>query len=52
MNKYLVYGGEIASINDGGWHYVSAKKVAELYKVNPRECIMVDKEDRKKTKRI
>ena len=42
MKKYLVYGQQIKSKNDNDWHYVSARRVAELYNVNPSECIMID----------
>ena len=42
IKKYLCYGGNIKSRNDGDIHYISSNVVALLYKVNPRECIMVD----------
>lgn len=42
MKKYICYGGYVTSKNDGDFHYVSANKLAILYRINPRECIMVD----------
>lgn len=45
MKKYIVQGGEITA-HDGDIHYISAHRVAELYNVNPEECIFVDKNER------
>lgn len=42
MKKYLCYGGNIKSTTDGHIDYISSRKVAMLYGVNPYECIMVD----------
>lgn len=38
MKKYVCFGGYIISQHDGDKHYISARRVAELYKLNPREC--------------
>jgi hypothetical protein len=40
--KYLVIGGPITSQNDGDEHYVNAKRLVELYRVDPRECFMTE----------
>lgn len=42
IKKYLCYGGNIKSRNDGDIHYIRSSVVAMLYRVNPKECIMVD----------
>ena len=42
IKKYLCYGGNIKSRNDGDIHYIRSSVVALLYGVNPKECIMVD----------
>ena len=40
--KYICYGDYIFSKSDSDRHYISAKRVAELYKVNPQECFFVE----------
>lgn len=42
MKKYIVYGGKVRSRHDKQIHYVSAGTLANLYRVNPKECIMID----------
>ena len=42
MKKYLVFGGEVKSKTDGDIHYISPSRVAELYELDPRECVFVD----------
>jgi len=39
--KYLVLEGEITSQHDGDIHYISGRRLIELYGVNPKECIVV-----------
>ena len=39
--KYLVFNGSVKS-RDGDIHWITAKRVARLYRVNPEECIFVD----------
>ena len=39
--KYIAYGEWVKSENDGDWHYISAKRVAELYGVPLNETILV-----------
>lgn len=41
MLKYAVYPGYVISKNDGDRHYISAQQLMRLYKVDPRECIVV-----------
>ena len=41
MKKYLVSGGSIMSRFDRQIHYISPIQVAQLFNVNPRECIFV-----------
>lgn len=46
MNKkYICFGGYISSQSDADRHYISARRSAVLYKVNPTECIFVDHSD-------
>jgi len=42
--KYVVFGGEVISKNDGEIHYIPAYKVCELYGLNPHasNVILVD----------
>jgi len=42
IKKYICYGAPVTSINDGQEHMISARKVAELYKVDPTECYFVN----------
>lgn len=43
MNKkYRCLGGYVFSKSDGDRHYITARRVAELYGVNPSECLLVD----------
>ena len=50
MIKYIVYGMNMISKNDGQIFYLYACSVARLYKVNPRECIFIDHQDKSKLK--
>ncbi len=43
--KYVVIGGEVRSTTDGEWHWVSAQRLCKLYKINPRECYLVNTEE-------
>jgi hypothetical protein len=38
IHKFEVYGGPVFSINDGERHSISARRVAEAYGVNPKQC--------------
>lgn len=52
--KYLCIGNQVRSQYDGDLHYISAHRVAELYKVNQQECIFIDdinREDLRSIKR-
>lgn len=40
--KYVLIAGEIISPNDGQTHTISAYKLAELYGLNPKDCIFVN----------
>lgn len=44
MKKYIAYGGTVMA-GDGDIHSLTPERVAELYKVNPEECIMVHNGD-------
>lgn len=44
--KYLVAGGEVRSMRDGQLHYVDAHKLLELYGLDRRACVLVDKWNR------
>lgn len=48
VKKYVVFGGHTLSKNDNQLHKISAYRVAQLYRVNPIECIFIsDKKDLK-----
>lgn len=40
--KYIVYPGYVNSRIDGQRHFIDAGKLMSLYKVNPKECIVVE----------
>lgn len=39
--KYLVIGGTVPSKNDDQTHFIPAIKLVELYRVDPKECILI-----------
>ncbi len=41
MKKYIVMGGRVESKSDGDIHYISSRKLCDLYKVNPDECYLL-----------
>ena len=45
MKKYIVFPGWINSRFDNERHYISGKKLIELYGVNPKEAIIADDEN-------
>jgi len=42
--KYIVYGSNVVSKNDGGIHFITANKLIHLHRLNPKECICIDTE--------
>lgn len=40
--KYLVCPGKVESVRDGDWHYISAGQLISLYKVDSRDCKIVN----------
>lgn len=40
MKKYILIGGIIYAF-DGDEHYISPRRLCELYKLNPDECIFI-----------
>ncbi len=50
MKKYICFDGKVTS-KDGDVHYINPHRVAELYKVNPKECYFAY-HDRPETVRI
>lgn len=40
---YVVLPGYVTSQNDGDRHYITAERLIELYGVDPRRCIVVDR---------
>ena len=40
MKKYLIRPGYIYSTNDKDKHFISAIMLINLYRVNPRECVI------------
>lgn len=45
MKKYMLVGGYVFSKSDGDRHYINARKLCELYKLNPAECIFMEEND-------
>lgn len=43
MIKYRVEPGGVRSANDGDLHWISARKLMALYRVDPRECMIITK---------
>ena len=43
--KYICFGGYISSQSDADRHYISAHRLADLYHVNPAECLFVNHSD-------
>lgn len=39
--KYLIFPGEVLSQYDGDVHFVTAPELMNLYKVDPKDCIVV-----------
>lgn len=42
MKKYVIHGDHVISRYDGQHHFVSASKLINLYRVDPRECIIYE----------
>lgn len=42
MIKYAVYPGEVKSKSDGDTHLITASQLMSLYRVNPKECVVID----------
>lgn len=38
--KYALHPGTVVSKTDGDWHFISAKKLATLYRVHISECVI------------
>lgn len=45
VKKYVVVGGRVTSANDGDRHYVSPYELCRLYKVDAKECVLLNHED-------
>jgi len=41
VKKYLVISGFIHSINDKDEHYISARRLVDLYRVRLEDCILI-----------
>lgn len=48
--KYILYGGEVRSQNDGDIHFISAQKLMKLYNLNPKDCVLINNDIDRKTK--
>lgn len=42
MKRYLCIGAFITSPHDGDRHFISARKLPDLYGVDPRDCSFID----------
>lgn len=45
MKLFAVFPEEVISINDFSHHFVSAQALIRLYRVNPKECVVIDYRD-------
>lgn len=43
--KYAVIGGLVCSRSDGQTHRVSAARLAELYRLDPKECVLCEDDE-------
>lgn len=43
---YAVFPGDILSAHDTDVHFVSARRLIELYGVDPSECVVIHDEER------
>jgi hypothetical protein len=41
VKKFVCFDGFVVSQNDGDRHYISPQRVAELYHVNPADCVFL-----------
>jgi len=48
--KNIIRGGYVKSKSDGDIHYITAWKLLKLYKLNPRECLLIDNWDDERDK--
>jgi len=39
LPRFAVYPGNVVSLNDGDVHYIGFRRLCELYKVQPDECV-------------
>jgi hypothetical protein len=37
--KYILYPGNVKSVNDGDWHFITYGQLIRLYGLAPAECI-------------
>lgn len=44
MKKFMVCPGHIKSKNDGDWHYIGAFQLMRLYGVNPKDCVVAERD--------
>ena len=51
MLKYLVFGGHVISQSDDDIHYISARKLVELYRVPINECVLIDESNPRSAKK-
>ena len=40
--KYIICPGEVRSKSDGDIHYISGQELIRLYRLDPRECYILD----------
>jgi hypothetical protein len=44
--KYVVFPGIVASQHDNDTHFIDAQTLMELYRVDPRECVIYHGDNR------
>jgi hypothetical protein len=48
--KYVIFPGKVVSQHDRDVHFVDAHTLMELYRVDPRECVIYYGDDRDRGK--
>lgn len=42
--KYAIHPGWIRSLNDEEWHFITDSQLILLYRVDPKECVIWDRD--------
>ena len=45
--KFALVGGDVESKTDGDIHRISARRLCELYRLDPNECYFIDRPEQR-----